>query len=134
MSTVYVNKETLKQPEGSKLCGHVCLSKILNIPLHGAIQLIGHIKGTKTKDLVVHFPHNSIQVGQPTRYSLCKCRPKSWKCKGDWHWVIYLNEEIFDPVYGYWCRYDVWAKETGLRISSYIEIINPVLNTTHNEQ
>lgn len=111
----------LLQPLNSKLCGHCCLAMILNISLEESISLIGHTKGTKTKELTIHFSHLPLRIGQPRIYSLCISRPTSKKVYG-WHWVLYKEGMIYDPCIGYYIPQLDWELTLKLKISSYIPI------------
>jgi hypothetical protein len=116
------------QPKGSKLCGHCCLATILDIPLEKAIELIGHERGTRTKELTRHFPHSKTKRGTPKTYSLCISRP-GWKARrGDWHWIIYKDGRFYDPERG-------WIKEEAYdfcKVSSFVEVLTTEIKQRNN--
>lgn len=113
----------VKQPENSKLCGHCCLAVILNISLEESVKLIGHSRGTQSKELTDHFNSSKNKRGYPNCYSLCIARPSN-KIK-DWHWIIYKDRLIYDPILGRWVDEESFFNEVDLIISSYFEIKIP---------
>ena len=50
------------QPPNSKLCGQCCVAMLAGITLDESIQIIGHQKGTRTKDLVKAFQKLNIKT------------------------------------------------------------------------
>lgn len=114
----------ITQPPKSKLCGHCCLATILNISLQESIDIIGHENGTKSKELSAHLNLSSNRRGIPNVYSLYISRPIDKK-SGNWHWVLFNNDMIYDPIIGYYISIEDFTEITGLHISSYFEIKNP---------
>lgn len=120
---VICGNHMILQPTHSSLCGHCCLATILDITLDDAIKLIGHRRGTKSRELIKHFNHQSIIVGKPKYYSLCKVRPTNAKRVGKWYWVLYIESDvIYDPCIGILLDYNSWRLAYQLEISSYIRI------------
>lgn len=110
------------QPTNSNLCGHCCLAALLNISLSKAIELIGHQRGTITKELTKHLLASKTILGKPTTKSLCIVRPIGMACKGNWHWVVWVANRIYDPCIGKLIHEKDWERITNLKISSHIKI------------
>lgn len=70
------------------------------ITLPEAIQLIGHQKGTKTREILAHLPAGKRRMGMPDRQALCVARPVHMPSKGNWHWVLYIDGVFYDPNLG----------------------------------
>jgi hypothetical protein len=109
----------VKQPmTDNNLCGHCCLATALGITLEEAIKKIGHVKGTKSKDLLKHFSGYEKVFKEAESLSLCVARPAGSK-KGNWHWVLSMNGIIYDPNYGCWLKKEAWAIQTEMKITSW---------------
>lgn len=117
----------MKQPDDTKLCGQVCLAVILGITLQEAITLVGHERGTQTKELTRHFNHGGtrrwLSKGEVPDYALCISRPGHLKPTGNWHWVLFKDYKVLDPGFGEWEPFNQWCINTDLSISSYIPIL-----------
>jgi hypothetical protein len=118
----------VKQPENSKLCGQCCLATILNISLEDSIALIGHKHGTRTKELIRHFPTDSDRLskaGIDFYFALCKVHFEDQK---QTHWIVYKDGMVYDPVIGKYIAFERWktiTAQSGARITSGIKITNP---------
>lgn len=114
----------MKQPLGSKLCGHYCVAKLAGITPERAIELVGHRKGTRTKELVRVFrslgfvcanrlyPLRSRRV-EDLGPSLLKLTIER---RAGWHWIAWTGTELYDP-----------APDLPVvgRVTSYLEISRP---------
>jgi hypothetical protein len=111
----------VKQPEGSKLCGQTCLAMILEIPLEDAIVLVGHSKGTKTRELAqalklwgLRTTGKLVRRPKIPEYCIAKIpRPRG----RNWHWVVYWEGKRYDPL-----GYESGASR--YEPSSFLEIIS----------
>lgn len=118
------------QDRSSKTCGQCCLATILDITLEEAISLIGHSKGTRSKELTKHFNSSKNKRGFPPndgRLHLCILR---WKTKsgkmntGNWHWVLYRDNQVYDPGLGQFIRSDGYFNAVeDARITSYFTVL-----------
>lgn len=109
----------VKQPTGSKLCGHCCLATALGISLNDAIKKVGHRNGTRSKELTKYFAGSRRKLkedkdGQPL--SLCVAREKGIK-KGNFHWVLQMSSIVYDPIYGCWLKKEAWEIQTNMEIN-----------------
>lgn len=112
------------QDNTTKTCGQCCLAEILGITLEESILLIGHDRGTTSKQLTQHFNSAPNKRGIPSVYALCKLRWK--KDNGDmepnWHWILHKDGQIYDPGLGQYLRIDGYFNAVDARITSYFEI------------
>jgi len=93
---------------------------VLNISLESAIKLIGHVKGTTTKELSVHIKLGK-KTKKPTHHTaLCISRNKTLRTN-NWHWVLWMSGHIYDPCLGRLITTDEF-KGLNMRISTYINI------------
>ncbi len=108
----------LKQPEGSKLCGHTCVAMIGNTPIDFIVELIGHRRGTTAKDIAKVLRHLGFQcpdrrvLGVPTSgVALVTVRykpghvPNTKGAKWWSHWVLYFHGSYYCPSSGGLCNY-----------------------------
>ena len=103
---------------------------IKNISLENSIKLIGHERGTTTKEisLILFGETRKLKRGFPKNYSLCKVSFSNAKNAG--HWVLYKDQHIYDPVIGRYVHYDNWKDiKAGIKgvwnkmkITSYLEL------------
>lgn len=119
------------QPPNSSICGHCCLAVILGIPLQDAINLIGHERGTKTRELTRHFPHGRMKRGIAFRYALCICRPRGRR-RGNWHWVLHIDGKIYCPGIGHLVDVEHYLTSLNCVVTSSIEVLSPVLERIHH--
>lgn len=114
----------IKQPDKSKVCGQCCLATILGITLEEAVKLVGHSRGTYTKELTKHFEASPLKRGKPDAVNgLCKVHFKTAK---NTHWVIYIGGLVYEPAYGGMIPFNEWAEFDGARITSHVEILQPI--------
>ncbi len=114
--------DCVKQPPGSKLCGHCCIATLLSIPLSEVIERIGHKGGTRTKELMKFFRGYKKYHTEQDACSISACRKNGIK-KGDWHWVVTMGGRVYDPNLGCWLKKQAWEIETELTITSWNTII-----------
>lgn len=115
------------QPPQSYLCGHCCVAMVAGVTLAQAIGTIGHLKGTKTKEIVkaletLGIGVNKLKVGKPPKgiVAIVKAWPIGQKKSRGWHWaVIDENGKMLDPGGGNLSHilYDARYK-----LTSYLEI------------
>jgi hypothetical protein len=94
--------EHIRQPGGSKVCGHSCLAMILGIPLEQAIGLIGHRHGTRTRELLKHLGTRALdsRLRVITKklilpdFALLKVR---WADITFGHYVLKIHKLVHDP-------------------------------------
>lgn len=97
--------EVLRQPLGSNICGHLCLSMVSGESIDSILKLIGHENaathieliqalrelGIKCGNRMVKFHENSIL---PQKAILNVIYPR--KDVNHFHWVAYENGLIYD--------------------------------------
>lgn len=97
--------EVIRQPLGSNICGHCCLSMVSGESIETAIRLIGHENPASPKELVLALREMEIncdpQLRQvfpnsllPNKAILKVIYPRNDKTH--WHWVAYNNGYIYD--------------------------------------
>lgn len=117
----------IKQPENSNTCGHYCVAMITGKPLEDVIKVIGHTKGTYTREIVAALQHFglkplSTRLKRFTSTVPATCIVKM-KFLNTWrsHWILVVDGWIYDPacdfVYGVKC-----SGISGGYLSSYLEI------------
>ena len=122
----------IKQPRNSKLCGHCCIATVLGISLEEAITLIGHTKGTKTKELITHVSCTK-RIGTPiySTYAICILR-LAYRKNGNWHWIVqFPGGLIYDPCLDGLRNRDEYLTEFGFKITSYLQLDGLSLYKTH---
>lgn len=93
----------IQQPEDSRLCGQTCLAMVLDLSLEEAIQLIGHDKGTTTRELVAALrkmglrPSGKLIRGEPSNLSIVKIVGRQQTV--GWHWAVYNYGTWHDPAW-----------------------------------
>ena len=66
----------IKQKRKSPTCGQCCLATILDISFEEAVELVGHEKSTKSRELTKHFNSSGNKRGMPDVNALCILRFK----------------------------------------------------------
>jgi hypothetical protein len=103
-----IHLNNLFQPENSKLCGQTCIAMISNTTIEEAIVVVGHKKGTTTKELaraIRHYGYVCPERLMPIRnkelpyFCLCKIVRKNKKT-GGWHWILLKDGLFYDPSRG----------------------------------
>ena len=99
-------KVVLQEPE-SKVCGQACLAMILGVTLDEACELVGHRKGTKTRELVAVLRAQGKPCGPRLipfrRWGLhphFRGLAKLSRGSGNWHWVVIWDDVVYDPLQG----------------------------------
>lgn len=123
--------ELVLQDDGTKICGHCCVSMITGKPINDIIKLFGHTRGTSTKQVVNVL--NSL--GHKCKAPLQRIKADDvlpdlailkihWKYLNGTHWVVYNKGYIYCSVYGKFGFHRLSKiGEYGARATSYIEII-----------
>jgi hypothetical protein len=124
--------DLIQQPSESIICGQCCVAMLTGATLSKVINLVGHRRGTKTKELVKVI--RRLGYDCPARLKHVKDLDKAlyeveralvkitWDHTRGWHWVAWADGLVFDPgsenplgnfsLYGY----------LGGRATSYLEI------------
>jgi len=95
----------IKQKEDENNCGQIAISVITGRPLKTVIKIIGHNSYTTTRELAKCL--NKLRYKCPNRLRRLKNKPKlaigklslRWE-KRDWHWVVIINNKIYDGIWG----------------------------------
>lgn len=112
----------IRQKHKTPTCGQCCLATILNITYKEAIDLIGHEKATKSKELIKHFNYGSIKRGLPQYDALCMLKFKE-NPKRNWHWIVKLGNDIYDPLRGKLINIDEYFKKYHwMKVTSHFKI------------
>lgn len=98
----------IQQPWDSKLCGHCCVAMVAGVSLAKVIGAIGHLEGTKTKEIVSALEAfgvgvKKLKVGKPPKgaLSIVKAWPINQKKSRGWHWVVIDQRgKMLDPSSG----------------------------------
>lgn len=128
-------KFIVAQPEGSKQCGHACVAMLTGESLEKCIEVIGHTRGTRTKEIVKALRHFGLTCGDRLRppsknYPVPKIGIANVKIKrrSSGHWVVRVTDYIFDPsLNGYLWPLSQFEKVEEIRITSYFEVKGSVL-------
>ncbi len=129
--------EIVRQPLGSNICGHCCLSMISGESLNTAIKLIGHENPASPQELFLAFRELEIncdtQLKQvfensilPKKAILKVTYPRN--DKSHWHWVAYNNGYIYDSSFrrgGIYLLNEISTRYlVEVKISNYLEIFD----------
>ena len=112
-----------KQRKGSRCCGQIAVSIILNKSLSATFELFGKNKCTETKDLIRVLRKQNIKCSDKlkrkmsSKLAIAKLKYPNKTC---WHWVVIHNKKIYDGIYGKRDGTVKWKKTW--RITSYLEI------------
>ena len=97
----------VRQSPQSKVCGQACLAMLLGVTLLKACELVGHRKGTKTRELVAVLRAHGKQCGSrlvPFRrwglHPRFKGLAKLSCGVSNWHWVVVWDDFVYDPLRG----------------------------------
>lgn len=113
----------IHQPEDSSLCGQCCVAMAAGVTLDRACQVIGHRRGTVTREIVRSLRELGIQCADrchpmkrnipvlPQRGLVVLHAPRGNR----WHWMLTWDGKMYDPA-GRWPSLDEW------KITSYLEI------------
>jgi hypothetical protein len=119
----------VKAPEAiiqlkEKTCGHACLAMLSGKSEIDIIQLIGHSRGTKTKEIINALNELNIKNSEKLvrhcnknplpEIGILKTVPRGRKASGNWHWILKYKERFLDPL--------GFAHVGNLRIVSFISI------------
>ena len=95
----------LKQPPHSKLCGHTCIAMLADTTVERVVELIGHKRGTKTKEITTAF--RQLGFNCPDRLIVLRGRPIvelemsmvkiAFPGLSSWHWVAVYEGAMYDP-------------------------------------
>ena len=111
-----------KQPH-RPICGQIAVAVIANCSIKKAIEVIGKDSYTTTKDLARGLRKLGFKC--PSRLQRLKEKPKLAIAKlknhkYNWHWVVIIQDKIFDGKYGNKSGKVKWKKDW--RITSYLPI------------
>lgn len=114
----------LKQPEGSSYCGETCISMLTGVPLPQVVEICGKQNGTTTKDIIRTLSVFGINCAPRCRRISRKLPVYPQKCllvlrnktRKRFHWMLMLDNKIYDPEHMWPNGYDGWE------ITSYLEI------------
>lgn len=108
-----------------KTCGQTCIAMLSGKTEQEIINLVGHSRGTKTKEIVTAL--NTLNIknseklirisnkNQLPKIAIIKALPVSRKKSiGNWHWVLRYEPKLFDP----WSMQQI----NHLRFISFIKI------------
>ncbi len=123
----------VRQPSGSRLCGHSVLAMIRGVPLEKACEMMGHKRGTRTRELVAALGSQALYqrlvvIGRRPLLDLpdpCVLKVK-WK-KGS-HYVLRAGTAVHDPEFPravdllFWTG---WVSQAEGRITSYLPVRLP---------
>lgn len=116
------------QPPGSKLCGQACIASLLDVPLDVACTLVGHRKGTSTRELCralgIPFMRRMRVTGFMPDLALLTVRYRT-NGKTVLHWVLKDGDVIMDPTLPYRVDLDGYRKHLAkehARISSHLDL------------
>ena len=101
----------LKQPHNSKLCGHTCIAMLADISVERVVELIGHKRGTKTREVVATFRQlgfecpdrlvvlRDLRKGRLGMYAELEMSMVKITFPGlsSWHWVVVHQGQMYDP-------------------------------------
>lgn len=120
----------LVQPDGSELCGQVCVAMAAGVSLPKAIEAVGHDRGTTTREIVRALRTfgvpcadrlrrlSRVRPALPKRAIVAIYRPSEEHRSERAHWMLHWDGEMFDPGDSWPDRYHNW------RITSYLEILS----------
>ena len=94
---------------GEKTCGHTCIAMISGKAESDIVELIGHSKGTKTKEIIsalnelgVSNSGKLIRISKKNRLpeiGIVKTLPyDKAKSSGNWHWILKYKSHFLDPL------------------------------------
>ena len=117
---------------GDNTCGQTCIAMLSKITELEACEIIGHCKGTKTREIVKALKILKIKCASRLcvvskkkslpKKAILKVIDKDKKRRG-WHWVIKYNNLIYDPLgYAIDLNYEnnPWSRTR--KITSFLEI------------
>lgn len=120
----------VRQPERSRLCGHSVLAMVLGVTLDRACELMGHRRGTRTRELVKALGEHALDsrlrtIGRRPLLDVpdpCVLKVR-WK-KGS-HYVLRTGTGIHDPEFPHavdLLLWTGWVAEVGGRITSFLAV------------
>ena len=122
-----MKRNWIYQSYKEKNCGQIAVSVITGKSLDEITKMIGHSKGTTTKELVKVL--RSLGYVCPDRCKPMKQMPKlaiaqmkNIGRKYGWHWVVIDGKKIYDGQCG---KSDGTVNWNGGKITSYLPITEP---------
>lgn len=120
----------VRQPEGSRLCGHSVLAMVLGVPLDRACEVMGHRRGTRTRELVAALGEHALDsrlrvIGKRPLLGVpdpCVLKVR-WK-KGS-HYVLRVGTAVYDPEFPRAVDLLFWTGRVALaegRITSFLPV------------
>lgn len=125
----------VRQPLGSNICGHCCLSMVSGESLDTSIKLIGHENPASVHELVAAFRELDIRTDTklrqafqntllPKRAMLKVTYPKNDVTH--WHWVAYNDGYIHDSSFrrgGLYLLNEIYSRYlVEVKVSEYLEV------------
>lgn len=128
----------IEQPRNTRICGQIAVAVITGAPLKEVIRVIGHRKGTKSRELahaLTHFgyyaPERARRLSKPPPLAISQLRCEGRR-GGNWHWVAIVDDIVYDGVYAdgpvpldEYHLLNTWPSHKHLRITSYLPITAP---------
>jgi hypothetical protein len=120
------------QPKDSSICGHCCVAMITGKPLEDVIKVIGHQRGTRTKEIHKALAAFGIKTKPKlTRFTNHSGLPSlgivkityDWR-KNNGHWMVIKDFVCYCPggTISHWTEY--LEKSPKGRLTSFLTI-NP---------
>lgn len=123
----------IKRQKKSHTCGHACIAMLADKDESEIHKIIGHSKGTKTKEMVNAL--NSLNINNtqklirfckknsPPHAAILKVIPSARKnTSGGWHWMLKYGYKIYDPLGYTFESIELLGKYR--RITSFIGLIH----------
>ena len=108
----------IKQPEGSNLCGQVCVAMIAGISLEESIKLFNSRGKTGTKTLHhalqkigISCSDKAVRIKNNNKPKLCIVTIHYSRYKNK-HFCIWNNNKYYDPSRGIRAKLDKFERET----------------------
>ena len=127
--------EHVRQPEGSSLCGHSVLAMVRGITLEKAVEMMGHRRGTRTRELVAALGSQALYrrltvIGRRPLLDVpdpCVLKVR-WSEKSRSHFVLRVGYVIHDPEFPHGfdlLQWTGWVSQMRGRITSYLPVRLP---------
>lgn len=121
----------VRQPKGSKFCGHACVAMVRGTSLQRSLRLMRHRGGTCTRHLLVALGHRALDkrmrpvrdaVPEPAIVRAFDVR-RGRRAVG--HLVVYANGMVFDPEIQIPVPREIWVshlRDHGWEVGSYLRV------------
>ena len=99
--------ELVNQPGLSRICGQCCVAMLTGVSLRKVINLVGHGRGTRTKELVKVIRRLGYDCDSRLRHAK-KLEEKLVRVdralvkltisfQKNWHWLAWADGKVYDP-------------------------------------